>query len=125
MLLRRLKFTLAAGFTVLLTLPLMAADLVMIEQPGCVYCERWNADLSAIYPKTPEGKFAPLRRIQMSETTQSGITFERAVNFTPTFVLIENNVELGRVEGYPGEDLFWGMLEMLLVAKTDFTAAGS
>ena len=32
----------------------------------------------------------------------------------PTFVLVEDGRELGRIEGYPGEDFFWGLLGKLL-----------
>jgi len=120
-----LKITLIAGLTALFSLPLWAAELVMVEQPGCVYCARWNAELSAIYPKTAEGKYAPLHRVQLTETKESGITFARGINFTPTFVLVENDTELARIEGYPGEDFFWGLLEMMLEAHTEYVAPGS
>ena len=29
--------------------------------------------------------------------------------------------EVARIEGYPGEDFFWGLLEMMLKAKTGYT----
>ncbi len=34
--------------------------------------------------------------------------------YIPTFVLIDEGKEVGRIEGYPGEDFFWGMLGKLL-----------
>ena len=37
------------------------------------------------------------------------------VRFTPTFVLVDGNREIGRIEGYPGEDFFWGRLERLML----------
>jgi hypothetical protein len=45
-----------------------AADLIMVEEPGCVWCAQWERDLGAIYPKTPEGKFAPLQHVQIRDT---------------------------------------------------------
>ena len=36
------------------------------------------------------------------------------VHFTPTFVLIDDGREVGRIEGYPGEDFFWGLVEQLV-----------
>lgn len=36
------------------------------------------------------------------------------IRYTPTFVLIENGEELGRIEGYPGDAFFWGLLDRLL-----------
>ena len=34
--------------------------------------------------------------------------------FTPTFVLVREGRELARIEGYPGEDFFWGLLAAML-----------
>jgi len=34
--------------------------------------------------------------------------------FTPTFVLMQDGVEIGRIEGYPGEDFFWGLLNQMI-----------
>ena len=47
---------------------------------------------------------------------------QRDVIFTPTFVLMENNKELGRLEGYSSEDFFWELLEMILEKETEYTA---
>lgn len=38
----------------------------------------------------------------------------RRVTFTPTFVLLVNGTERNRIEGYPGEDFFWGLLGQML-----------
>lgn len=90
------------------------AELVMVEEHGCVWCERWNSELSAIYPKTVEGKAAPLRRMDIHDTRPDDIEFARSLHFTPTFVLVVDGVEKGRIEGYPGEDFFWGLLGRML-----------
>ncbi|KZM48725.1 transcriptional regulator [Labrenzia sp. OB1] len=107
-----------AVFIVLVwSLPAGAAELIMLEQPGCVWCKRWNEEIGVAYPKTEEGRRAPLRRVDITDTWPedlSGIARER---LTPTFVLIENGVEIDRLRGYPGEHFFWpllaGMLEKL------------
>ena len=100
---------------------LMAAELIMVEQQGCYYCLEWKDQLGHIYPKTPEGKYAPLKTIDITEVDQlKGL--QRDVIFTPTFVLMEDNKELGRLEGYSGEDFFWELLELILEKETDYTA---
>ncbi len=109
---------------VLALAPAWAAELVMVEQDGCVYCEMWNDQIAPIYPKTAEGQFAPLRRVDITELAASGIDYARTVNFTPTFVLVEEGRELARIEGYPGEDFFWPLLEMMLRANTGFGDQG-
>ena len=99
---------------------LMAAELIMVEQQGCYYCLEWKDQLGHIYPKTPEGKYAPLKTIDITEVDQlEGL--QRDVIFTPTFVLMEDNKELGRLEGYSSEDFFWELLELILEKETDYT----
>ncbi|XDA97077.1 hypothetical protein AB1M95_13230 [Sulfitobacter sp. LCG007] len=91
-----------------------AAELVMIEERGCIWCARWNKEIAPIYAKTPEGRTLGLRRIDIASTDPDGVTFKRKVVYTPTFVLVEDGRELGRIEGYPGEEFFWGLLDRLL-----------
>lgn len=83
--------------------------LLMAEERGCMWCAKWNEEIAPIYPKTPEGRAAPLQRYDLHTDTPD-VTFAARVHFTPTFVLVENGQEVGRIEGYPGEDFFWGLL---------------
>ncbi len=94
----------------------LAQDLTlyMVEQHGCIYCERWDAEVGDAYHKTAEGRIAPLVRLQLRDPLPEGLTFERKAVFTPTFVLVRDGQELERIEGYPGEDFFYGMLGVML-----------
>jgi hypothetical protein len=94
--------------------------LVMVEQPGCVYCERWDEEIAEAYPKTREGQHAPLLRADLRDGPPEGITYDRKVNFTPTFILVEDGTEQARIEGYPGADFFWGLLSMMLAEHAGF-----
>ncbi|MFK7875591.1 MAG: hypothetical protein AB8B71_07390 [Paracoccaceae bacterium] len=99
-----------------------AADtfLVMVEERGCIWCARWNAEIAEIYPRTEEGTAAPLRRMDIHATRPNDIVFARSLTFTPTFVLVKDGQEMSRIEGYPGEDFFWGLLgKMLSQANID------
>ena len=91
-----------------------AAELLMFEEKWCHWCEKWNDEIGVVYHKTTEGKRAPLRRIDVHDALPAGITLATRVQFTPTFVLVEDGVELERLEGYPGEDFFWGLLGRML-----------
>ena len=86
--------------------------LLMAEEDGCYWCAKWNEEIAHIYPKTTEGKTAPLRRYDLHSETPE-VSFDRRVHFTPTFILVQDGVEVGRVEGYPGEDFFWGLLNQM------------
>lgn len=98
-------------------LPLRAAGdfrLVMVEQSGCSYCLQWHTEIGPIYPKTPEGAVAPLETVQLRAPLPDGIALNSPPVFTPTFILLRDGAEVGRIEGYPGEDFFWGLLGMML-----------
>ena len=121
---RRVALSLSLALAVLVSLgalrPAAATELVMVEEQGCFYCITWKNVVGPIYPKTPEGAFAPLRMIDIDDGVPSDLTFARKVVYTPTFILIDAGQEVGRIEGYPGEDFFWGLLRMMLEAKTEF-----
>jgi len=85
-------------------------ELVMFEDAGCSWCRRFLAEIGPIYPRTEEGRRAPLRRLDISEATRSGLNLKTRVTVTPTFVLVADGVEVGRITGYPGQDFFWGLL---------------
>lgn len=91
----------------------LSADLVMVEQAGCHYCEKWDHEIGPIYPKTAEGKRAPLRRVDLRNLPDD-IDFKSRPVFTPTFVLVEDGKELGRIEGYAGDEFFWFLIDNLL-----------
>ncbi len=122
--LRRLALAAASAAAFLAAAPsgLDAEELVMVEELGCIWCEQWNREIAHIYPKTPEGRAAPLRRVDIHDLPDD-LSFARAPFFTPTFVLMRDGVELARIEGYSGEDFFWGLLGMMLKAHTGFEGA--
>ncbi|WP_424990025.1 hypothetical protein [Fluviibacterium sp. S390] len=111
---------LAALTGIVLAVQAAAFELVMVEQAGCQYCARWNVAVGPVYPKTPEGAFAPLRRVDLHQPLPPDLSLQGKVVFTPTFILVDEGRELARIEGYPGEEMFWWMLANLLTNNTDF-----
>lgn len=91
-------------------------QLMMVEQAGCVYCAAWHGEVGPEYPKTTEGKAAPLVLQDLRSAVPAGITLARPPVFTPTFILLQNGTEIARLEGYPGEDFFWPLLGNMLQA---------
>ncbi len=92
---------------------LQAAQLIMVEQNACEWCQVWNEEVGVVYSKTPEGKIAPLRRVDIHDPLPKDLSFISHLRFTPTFILVHKGKEFGRINGYPGEDFFWGMLVKL------------
>lgn len=93
---------------------LHAAELIMFEHAGCPWCQLWHREIGPVYPKTDEGKQAPLRRITLAPAMKLDFTLLEPVVATPTFVLVENGREIGRLTGYRDDDSFWGLLGVLL-----------
>ncbi|GHF49086.1 hypothetical protein [Seohaeicola zhoushanensis] len=120
----RLKILLAAIVVAATALPARAVELVMVEQAGCIYCAHWNEQIAPAYPKTAEGRFAPLRRVDL-HAMPSELKTARRVLFTPTFLLVEDNRELARMEGYAGDQFFWPLLDEMLRQHSDYKGEGS
>lgn len=105
---------------VILTLSLViapaapAAELVMFEAAGCGYCRAWDQEVGAIYPRSDLGAVAPLRRVDIAAPRPEDLRAISGVVFTPTFVLIDNGAEVGRITGYIGEFQFWGLLDRMI-----------
>jgi len=97
----------------LMPLKARAAELLMFESRSCVYCLRWERAVGAIYDKTDEAKTLPLRRIDINTQTARDVTLKSPVHYTPTFVVVDNGREIGRIEGFASDEQFWGLLNQL------------
>jgi thioredoxin-related protein len=96
-------------------------ELLMFERQGCAWCIRWEREIAPVYTRTQEGRAAPLRRINVDNGAPShaevGSRLNATVLYTPTFVLVENGREIGRITGYAGPEQFWGLLGSLLAGR--------
>ena len=86
----------------------------MFRRDGCSWCAKWDREIGPIYPKTELGRRAPLRMVDLDRGANAAVRTRSPIHYTPTFVLEEKGEELGRIEGYPGDAFFWGLLERLL-----------
>ncbi|MCB1520316.1 MAG: hypothetical protein KDJ37_07055 [Hyphomicrobiaceae bacterium] len=83
----------------------------MVEEEGCGFCLRWHAEVGPGYPLSDEGRRAPL--VQRDRHSADAASYGRLV-YTPTFILLRDGVERGRIVGYPGADFFWSLLTDLM-----------
>ena len=81
-------------------------QLLMIDDTACPYCELWEEEIGYMYIKTEEGKLAPLIRLHYGEKIPEDISLISDPIVTPTFILLKDNKEKYRIEGYPGEEFF-------------------
>jgi hypothetical protein len=90
-----------------------AAELYMFRRAGCPWCAAWDREIAPAYDKTEIGRRAPLRMVDIYGE-QPPIALKGRIIYTPTFVLVEKGREVSRIEGYPGNQFFWGLLEALV-----------
>ena len=105
-----------------------ALELVMFRRAGCPWCAAWDREIGPVYPKTDIGRRIPIQLIDIHEAAAKKIRLNTPVQYTPTFVLVDGEREIGRIEGYPGEDFFWPRVEALIAsapAKTGDESAAS
>lgn len=115
---RGLPLALAGLIMLLINGPALAAELLMFERPGCPNCIAWEREIGGIYPLTAEGRRAPLRRIHIGEYQPNSVSLLEDVKYAPTFVLVEDGREIGRIVGYSSDDAFWGLLKVVVEKLT-------
>ncbi|MFC1672853.1 thioredoxin fold domain-containing protein [Pseudomonadota bacterium] len=101
-----------------------AAELVYFHSEACPVCDRWNEEVGTIYPKTEESQRLPLRKQSVHDDVPKDLAFVNAVGFTPTFVVIEDGHEVGRITGYVNDMFFWQHIEEMIV-KVKAPTAGA
>jgi thioredoxin-related protein len=91
--------------------PAKAADsrgqLVMITSSHCPWCEAFEDDVGKGYDRTEEALIYPLRRHDFYHKMPDDLAHLTPATMTPTFIIISDGVEVGRIVGYPGAELFW------------------
>ncbi len=92
----------------------LAAELVMFRRAGCPWCRAWDQKVGVVYDKTDVGRKTPVRMVDLDRDPMPAIALTLPVRYTPTFVLADGAKEIGRIEGFPGEDFFWGLLDNLV-----------
>ena len=88
-------------------------QLIMVDDPACGYCRRWHRDVGAGYGRTAEGRAAPLQTVSRDAKILRNFA---AVVYTPTFILVRDGREVGRITGYPGQLFFWEELASLMLS---------
>jgi hypothetical protein len=101
------------AMSVLLVPPASGLELLMFRRAGCPWCAAWDREIGPVYAKTEVGRRAPLTQVDLDRGAAAKVVLVSPIRYTPTFVLLDGDREIGRIEGYPGEDFFWARLERL------------
>jgi hypothetical protein len=88
--------------------------LLMVDDVNCRYCRKFDAEIGGGYPRSPQGRIAPLQKVRRKSRELQPFN---PVIYTPTFLLVRRGEELGRITGYPGADYFYPELDLLLAKE--------
>ena len=89
-------------------------ELVFITSEYCPFCKAWERDVGQIYDSTPYALKARLRQVDLGDVDSALPAGAVKVFGTPTFLIVENNTEIGRIEGYQSSEMFfWALSEYI------------
>lgn len=94
--------------------PAGSAELVVMEAEGCTYCTIFRRDVLPSYEMSEHAKSMPVRFVDINDVEKSGIVLDGPISMVPTFVVIKNHREIGRIPGYLGRENFFHAISYLL-----------
>jgi len=103
-------FALALTFAASLQTAAADSRLIMVTSDYCPSCQAWELDVGKVYDKSPYATTLPLTRVEIGSKMLGGVTFQKPVVGTPTFLIIHNGQEIGRQNGYIDAEMFWWWL---------------
>jgi thioredoxin-related protein len=89
-------------------------QLVVMEADGCVYCNIFRRDVLPSYEASERGKDLPVRFIDVNDVETARIELQSPIDILPTFVIVKDNREIGRIPGYIGPEDFFHSINYLL-----------
>ena len=103
-------FALSLTFAALLQTATADSRLIMVTSDYCPSCKAWEFDVGKVYDKSPYATTLPLTRVEIGSKMPRGVTFQKPVVGTPTFLIIHYGQEIGRQTGYFDAEMFWWWL---------------
>ncbi len=89
-------------------------ELVVLEAPGCIYCGLFRRDVLPSYEASERAKNMPIRFVDINDAAADALGLDSPVDVVPTFVVMKNNHEVGRIPGYTGPEFFFHTINHLL-----------
>ena len=97
-------------------LPADSLELVVIEADGCIFCEIFRSDVLPAYEASEQGKQMPVQFVDINDMDTTHLEFKGAVDIVPTFIVIKDRREVGRISGYVGPENFFHSINYLLAS---------
>lgn len=94
--------------------PSAGLELVVLEVPGCIYCNVFRRDVFPAYTRSKRAEDLPIRFLDLNDPAADNIRYAQPVTIVPTVILIEDNREVSRIPGYVGRDNFFRLVSAMM-----------
>ena len=84
--------------------------LIMFTSEDCPACQAWEREIGSVYKKSEYQVEFPITRVDFSAGAPSWLVINESLRGTPTFVIMKNGQEIGRITGFTGPEMFWWQL---------------
>lgn len=82
-------------------------ELVVMEAPGCIYCDLFRRDVLPTFQSSERGREMPVRFVDLNDEAAEKLATDGPVDVVPTFLIMKNQREIGRIPGYVGPEFFF------------------
>ncbi len=89
-------------------------QLLVMETPDCIYCKIFRRDVAPTYQASVRAERIPMRFLDINNVSEADLGLTSPVTIVPTVVLVENNKEIGRINGYIGPENFYHSVNYML-----------
>ncbi|MFN0218500.1 MAG: thioredoxin fold domain-containing protein [Hyphomicrobium sp.] len=89
-------------------------ELIVIEAPGCIYCDAFRRDVLPVFTASERGKDIPVRFVDINDLAEANLSLTAPIEMAPTIVIAKANAELGRIAGFVGRDTLFQSIGVVL-----------
>ena len=91
-----------------------ALELIVFESPNCIYCPLIRRDVFPVYKRSSNARDVPMRFVDLNEIDTTTIKLRGPLRIMPTMVLMKDGVEVERIGGYIGPELFFHAISRMI-----------
>lgn len=89
-------------------------QLLVLEVPGCLYCDLFRRDVVPTYAASLRAKSVPMRFVDLEHGSLAAFDLQGPIETVPTIVLLDGRREVGRLTGHVGPEIFFHAVDRLI-----------
>lgn len=92
-------------------------ELLVFEVKDCTICSLVHQHIEPAYRASSNARRAPMRFVDLNEIDERAVGLASPITMVPTTVLMEQGVEVARLPGYTGPQIFFQAMHRMLPAE--------